>query len=140
MNRGRRDYETACFVAIISGALAACAAPKPPQPATALLEGLVGQTCSGQAGTSDVRYAIRNQAGKWAVHDVFGPHGPPAGAMTDGGWRPATADGSTLTFPGVTVADIILTATGPHSASYVAGSRMSMYGPFTVTCSPDVAK
>lgn len=130
-------------VAIIAGALAACAAPKPPQPpqpATALLEGLVGQTCSGQADNNDLRYTVRDRAGNWAVHDVFGPHGAPASAMTDAGWRPATVDGSTLTFPGVTVANVVLTATGPHSASLMAGSRMRMYGPFTITCSPDVAK
>ena len=127
-------------VAIFAGALAACAAPKPPQPATALLEGLIGQTCSGQAGANDVRFTVRNQAGTWAVHEAFRPHGTPAGAMTDAGWRPATVDGSALTFPGVTVPDVILTATGPHSASFVAGSRMRMFGPFTVACSPDAAK
>ena len=112
-------------------ALVGCAA-KQPQPPTALLQGLVGQTCEYRHGAYDARYTIRNQGGKWAVHDVFGP---PGATLTDAGWMPATVDGSTVSFAGVTVSKIVLTATGSHTEdSYIQAGVYS--NTYHSTCSP----
>jgi len=113
-------------------ALVGCAASKPPQPPTALLKGLVGQTCEYRSGQNDVQYTIRDQDGKWAVHDVFGPPGTP---LRDAGWMPATVDGSTISFAGVTVSKIRLTATGPHTEdSFIQNGVYS--NTYHFTCSP----
>ena len=112
-------------------ALVGCAAQQP-QPPTALLQGLVGQTCEYRSGLNDVQYTIRDQGGKWAVHDVFGP---PGAKLRDAGWMPATVDGSTVSFAGVTVSKIVLTATGPHTED--AFIQSGVYSnTYHYTCSP----
>ena len=113
-------------------ALAGCAASSPPKPPTALLQGLVGQTCLYRTSANEVRYTVRNQGGVWAVHDVFGR---PGIKPHDGGWMPGTVNGSTVSFPGVTVERIDLTATGPHSAtSFVSNGSYS--NSFNFLCAP----
>ncbi len=112
-------------------ALVGCAA-RPPQPPTALLQGLVGQTCEYRSGLNDVQYTIRDQDGKWAVHDVFGA---PGAGLRDAGWMPATVDGSTISFSGVTVSKIVLTATGPHTEDAFIESGVYS-NTYHYTCAP----
>lgn len=104
------------------------------QPATPLLLGLVGQTCTGRVGGNSLLYTIRHQNDQWKVHDLVGAPGQPRSSMRDGGWIPATVDGSSVTFPGREVDTITLTATGPHSISGLARLRIRMWR-FALTCS-----
>ncbi|MGH7042269.1 MAG: hypothetical protein ACREFY_09065 [Acetobacteraceae bacterium] len=112
-------------------ALTGCAASGPPLPPTAQLQGVVGQTCVYRGNQDETHYTIRHQDGKWAVHDVFGSPGTP---LRDAGWHPATVNGSSISFPGVTVGQITLTATGPHTIETHVDQGIHSYS-FAMACS-----
>jgi hypothetical protein len=102
-----------------------------------LLPQLIGQTCRGNTGMFDLVYTIDQKDGQWAVHDLFGKTGSAESTMKDVGWRPATVDGDSLTFQGLS-ARITLTAKDAHT---VAGhflqtdpARSGVYD-YTLTCS-----
>ena len=99
-----------------------------------LLPQLVGQTCRGRSDIYDLEYTIDQKNGQWAVHDVFGR----AGAMKDVGWRPATVEGDSLTFDGMS-SRITLTAKDAHTVAghfmQTSATRSGVYD-YTLTCSP----
>ena len=99
-------------------------------PATGLLASFAGQVCHGHTGQSEVRYALRNRNGQWAVRIVYAA----SSAKPVADWHNATADGATLTFPGTHAGQITLTATGPHALSMRAEVGIRSYGPYLLTC------
>jgi hypothetical protein len=106
-----------------------------------LLEQLIGQTCRANTGMFDVVYTIDRKNGQWAVHDLFGNRGSAESTMKDVGWLPATVDGDSLTFQGMS-ARITLRAKDAHTVdghfSQTNPARSGVFD-YVLTCTPTPA-
>ena len=106
-----------------------------------LLPQLVGQTCRGNTGLMNVVYTIDQKNGQWVVHDLFGPQNTAESNMKDVGWLPATVDGDSLTFQGMS-SRITLTAKDAHTVdAHFMQTNPGQPGVVdrTLTCTPTPA-
>jgi hypothetical protein len=89
----------------------------------------------------NVVYTIDQKNGQWVVHDLFGPQNTAESNMKDVGWLPATVDGDSLTFQGMS-SRITLTAKDTHTVdAHFMQTNPEQPGVVdrTLTCTPTPA-